>query len=544
MSAPSTNQVPTARTVPQENRSLLVDPPLKQAAGLALGSLQEGISSNAVIGGRSLLGLREWARTDILDSAREYARLLSLPVVDTDAGGPVIVGGHQPSLFHCGVLLKNFAVARLAQHTGGVGLNLLIDNDLATSWHVDVPSGTNGDPHIGKVPFDSPRPPQPWEETTVLDSELFGSFGRRLSAALTAWDIDPLVQRFWPESVKRAEAGLPLSDCLAASRICLQSHWNAHTLELPVSHLSQRPSFLWFVALLLHDAQRFAEQHNQALAVFRRVHRVRSRTHPVADLLTRNEGIETSFWCWRPGDTHRRRLMIHGDGNELVIGNGADFVEALPRGEAGDFEATIDALRALQQEGLRLRPSALTTTLFARLFLANLFVHGIGGSRYDEVSDQLIHEFFGIPAPSFLTISGTLHLPLGPVPDVTANDRQRILAARRRLECNALQILDANDVPELRKRKETLIRDQHADQQDASAASRSRRRARYHAFQDLNSELAAHADPHRQLLTKELEIIDRMLAARSILTHREFSFWLYPDDTLQTFLNESLATLA
>ena len=39
-----------------------------------------------------------------------------------------------------------------------------------------------------------------------------------------------------------------------------------------------------------------------------------------------------------------------------------------------------------------LRPRALTLTLFARLCVADFFIHGIGGGKYDEVTDRIIRE--------------------------------------------------------------------------------------------------------------------------------------------------------
>ncbi len=62
------------------------------------------------------------------------------------------------------------------------------------------------------------------------------------------------------------------------------------------------------------------------------------------------------------------------------------------------------------------------TTLFARLVLSDLFIHGIGGAKYDQLTDELIRGFFGLTPPDYLVISATLHLatsadavPLGEV---------------------------------------------------------------------------------------------------------------------------------
>ena len=58
----------------------------------------------------------------------------------------------------------------------------------------------------------------------------------------------------------------------------------------------------------------------------------------------------------------------------------------------------IDAWRSLEAHGFKIRTRALTTTMFARLFLADLFIHGIGGGIYDELTDRIIERYYGFPA--------------------------------------------------------------------------------------------------------------------------------------------------
>ena len=51
-------------------------------------------------------------------------------------------------------------------------------------------------------------------------------------------------------------------------------------------------------------------------------------------------------------------------------------------------------------------------TLFARLGLGDFFIHGIGGGKYDEVTDAIIRDYFGIEPPRYGVLSATLHLPV------------------------------------------------------------------------------------------------------------------------------------
>ena len=65
----------------------------------------------------------------------------------------------------------------------------------------------------------------------------------------------------------------------------------------------------------------------------------------------------------------------------------------------------------LGQRGLRLSPRALTLTTFLRLLVADQFVHGIGGGRYDQVTDLLIARHFGMTPPRFAVTTATMFFP-------------------------------------------------------------------------------------------------------------------------------------
>jgi hypothetical protein len=49
--------------------------------------------------------------------------------------------------------------------------------------------------------------------------------------------------------------------------------------------------------------------------------------------------------------------------------------------------------------------------MFLRLFVADQFVHGIGGARYDQVLDRLIEREFGLEPPRFSVTTATLYFP-------------------------------------------------------------------------------------------------------------------------------------
>ena len=98
----------------------------------------------------------------------------------------------------------------------------------------------------------------------------------------------------------------------------------------------------------------------------------------------------------------------------------------------------------LPAEGIHIRSRALITTLWARLVLGDLFLHGIGGAKYDQVTDALICGFFGLRPPGFMVLSATLHLPIQrPTADV---ERPKDIAAElRRLVYHPERYIDASN---------------------------------------------------------------------------------------------------
>src|SRR5690606_15156958 len=75
------------------------------------------------------------------------------------------------------------------------------------------------------------------------------------------------------------------------------------------------------------------------------------------------------------------------------------------------------AIDALARAGLSIRPKAVPLTMFMRLFASDLFVHGVGGGRYDHITDGVIRGWFGVEPPRYAVVSASLPLELPPLPD-------------------------------------------------------------------------------------------------------------------------------
>ncbi len=526
---------------PREDRSAVIIPPWTAAQATLV---QNQTLFRQLSGG--LLGLswddwRLWCRESCLTAAREYTSdTLRLPL-PSGPTGPLIVGGHQPELFHPGVWAKNFAIGRLAQQVRGVSLHLIVDSDASAQASVSVPVGSRAEPRLQPIPFDAPRALQPWENVPVTDPELFATFPERLSNALSPWGIEPLVCDAWPAARSQSRRGGGLVDALTAARAAMEHQWGLPNLELPMSRVCTLAPFLWMVAAIAARLPEFVEHHNAVLREYRVLNRVRSRSHPVPDLARTEDWYEAPFWIWRRGDTQRDRLWVRRRGTELTLRDRREEILQLRLGGDHDAAAALEQLQELQQREIHLRTRALTTTMFARLGLADLFVHGLGGAKYDEMTDALMGRMFDVDPPSFLTVSATAYLPLGGSWDVTIEDRGRLLHQQRDLDHTPDRHGDMQTSAmsaALAAEKCRLVDSLNPESVEFRSMSRLERRRHYQRLRSVNAELAGTLSTERQRLAAELSQMNRRLAANQILRRREFSWVTFPAEKLQGLYGE------
>ena len=527
--------------VPREDGAVFAFPSLEDAIERIAENRLLLADMDATIQGKSFHDLRGWARNEIVQTAVEYtSEICGQPVAAPDEFASLVVGGHQPSLFHSGVWAKNFAIHHLARQTEGLSLNLVVDNDTLGSTSIRVPAGDVSAPSIASVAFDTEHHAEPWEQATIRDRSAFESFGQRIAEAMAAFDIDPLIRTMWPDAVEVAKRTDSLRDCLTAARHRTERAWGVSNLELPISRMCGLDSFLWFASHLFAFLPRFREIHNEVLAEYRRINRIRSRTHPVPELGERDGWIEAPFWVFRGNNPTRHRVFARQQDQTVLLADENEQFAVLPLSPDMDACCAVEVLRDLSNQGIGLRTRALTTTLFSRICFGDLFVHGIGGAKYDEMTDRILARFFGITPPAFQTVSATLHLPLGPVPDVTSEDDRRVMCQLRDLTYNPDRYLGPNapaTAHRLGEEKSALTKEERSKaDRGRSAAERRNNYSRYRRLLEINRDLQPFIRDERARLEAESGEIQRLLSVKSVLTDREFSIGLFPEMRIRQFM--------
>ncbi|MBV8228467.1 MAG: hypothetical protein JO329_00655 [Planctomycetaceae bacterium] len=505
--------------------ALLADPPLG-AVGAHLAENLDRLSRwDHDFQGRRVRWLRPLARRQALEKARGYLGRSGLDVpILPDASAPLVIAGHQPELYHPGVWVKNFATAAIAQARGGAGLNLIVDNDLAKLPAIRVPRLHDGGIQIQHVAYDEWGGDVPYEDLDVRNESFFATFDDRVRRMLAGAVADPMIEDYWPLVLRHREGDPRLGLRLARARRELEASWGVRNFEVPLGDLCENEAFLWFVAHLLAQLPRFQKVHNDALSRYRALYGIRSKNHPVAALRREGDWREAPFWIWRAEAPRRRSLWVRQLARtmELRIGSDGEPLMDLPLAPDREACCAVERLLTLPARRIRLRTRALTTTMFARLLLGDLFLHGIGGAKYDELGDEIVREFFGIEPPDFLTLSITLWLDLGIDRSATPERLHAVEHALRDLTFNPDRHLPDPEAPEARAWVEVK---RHAIA--GPAGTRRERRARHDTIRRCNEALQSLVLGRRECLDRVRAQILAGMRRNAVARNREYAFVLH-----------------
>ncbi|WP_157368578.1 hypothetical protein [Zavarzinella formosa] len=494
---------------PQTDGGLLAEPPIADYERLLSVNRERLSRLTGSVGSLTWPEFRASARTELIGQA--------------PPDQPILMAGHQPELFHPGVWAKNFVLAAQAKKLGANAVNLIVDNDTFKTRSLMLPVSSPAPDQVvlETIPFDESVPELPYEEAYPRDWAALESWPDRLRAVTKTWPFEPMVFCIWPRIVTCLKTGVSFTRAFVEARQILERRWGAGTPELPVSQLSGHRSFNIFARHLMVDAERFASVYNSSIADYRFANGIRSRNHPAPELQVTGDLIETAFWTWRADTPARQRVFVRRQADRLDVLAGTEQL-------IGTFSASADInLREMfEHSGWKLRPRALTLTLFSRLALGDLFIHGIGGGKYDEVTDEIIRRYFNIEPPEYSVVSATIRLPLERFASNARarTDQQRLM---RDLEWNPQNFAEARDLnPDLVAAKHETVR--------REPTAKTERRAWFRELSHITQRLRPATATRTGEAARALDAIGRELDANKKLARRDFSWVFYPEEYLAT----------
>jgi hypothetical protein len=353
---------------------------------------------------------------DTLDNSRalknaHQARVQNIPLPElrtaqrhwighTNDDEPMVASGHQTELYHPGVWVKDVLSHVAIQKLGGRGYHFAVDTDHPKHLELRWPDKTipiTDDPEISSAAWTgllaSPTPAH------------LQSIQEQLAALKEHWKFDPLTTQIVSSLRRQAMDPVPLSAALTNAQHELDWDLGLRHHALLVSPILFSEPYLAFAHHILSRPDQFAADYNTALADYRKETGMTSTTRPMPDLHVSPDVIESPFWL----DDLARRSRTRAQVKRGTDGWMLDDFRFAPGADGWNVAAKLAGW--LRRRNLRLSPRALTLTIFLRLLLVDQFIHGIGGGRYDQVTDRLIFKHFGFNPPRFAVTTATLLFP-------------------------------------------------------------------------------------------------------------------------------------
>jgi len=477
------------------------------------------------------------AQTPLLGSTlSEWRRRTRQAVIGTD-DRPIIVTGHQPAFIHPGVWAKHIVSMRLAEALGGIALNLVVDQDAPQGATLAVPVVEDSGLHLRSVRFGELRTGLAYEQLARLTPDEIFRFERAVREAMGERYETSQMPKFI-EGLLTAEESCDGTDQSVTARRAVEAAFG-------VSVDDRRVSRLWWTPLLLDmlgQADRFARSYNAALAWYRKEFRVRGRQRPIPDLTSQGAECELPVWAYRRGEA-RRRLFVSPVGSRVRLLADREEIGCFALGDFAAFDNLISPLGG--PSDWRVRPRALTLTIWARFFLADLFIHGIGGAKYDRISDAIIADYFGLEPPEMACVSATLHLDLPQAKDphsgpygcsTTPETIRGLRRSLRDLEWNPQRSFSPDsDWKTVVERREGAVR-RAVELRKTEPYNRNARRATFLEIRELNRQLGTAQSSELASRRAELRQALGDLKQNRIAQGREYFFGLYGRAALEELL--------
>lgn len=507
------------KPTPTGHGEVLADPAYPLWATLVADNAALAKTWDIAVAGMPLQQLRREARREATATAAAFSRVLGVPVDEAPADPPLIVmTGHQPELYHPGIWVKDFLLQRMAEETGATAIDVVVDSDGFDLVELRVPCFRPEAARCASV-LSVAVPDGCFAGTPVPTQKECAVFRDAGLDALSTLPAPALLRHFavFAESLmEAAEDAANLAETITIARRRYEASAGTTYLELPLTQQAGTGAFLRFVTHIALNATTFADAYNAELDMFRARTSTRSVAQPFPNLRVQGDLVELPFWWLENG---RRRPLWARTGAPALVVDDTVVIEL-------DTDAE-HAYTAMQAAAPMIAPKALALTMFERVFVADLFIHGVGGGRYDEVTDGVIRRFFGIEPPRYVVASMTLLLPLGG----HAVTEEEVAAAEQRLNRlrhNPDQLLGEIEFDTSSERElATSLSEVKCGLVVAIGETNADKKAIGARIREVNTELARLMEPLVAETAVELERLKSQRDAGEVLADRTYAFCLW-----------------
>jgi len=477
---------------------------------------------------------RTISREELVNSAIKYTRDIIRSSASVNSTDRIIASGHQPIWHHLGLWIKDVTASRFAELTGGFCLHLIVDHNRLDTSMILPKKNKNGAWAFETIQLEQNAKDMPIEFRDLPDDEKVRVFLNSVTKALPdalcsdIWSRRSLFQMNFSSHLKKTTHLVTYLESLLNKALGLK------IVYLPVSQLSRSTAFLEFTASIITQAGSFAHCFNKALD--KQIQDWKIKPHQTIRPLSINQRgawIELPFWLLRP-DAKPCTLFVENNKSYKNLYDGKHYLGRLELSSAGQLK------KILESSDYFIRPKAVTLTLFVRLLLADWFIHGVGGAKYEYITDYLLRHYYRLEELYFGIATTTMTLSMVESAGSTSKNKQELKKKIRHLKYNPEKFLnqslsEKHPVMELIKAKRDLVRTA-SDKKNPSDV----RNSSWKSISEVNNKLLSFNKDYLKDLNEKLKLSQKLDASRDVLEYRKFFFGLFPKDKLRKILETGI----
>lgn len=460
----------------------------------------------------------------------DYRRKVEIEILglatDKNAGlyqRPYIATGHQPVLCHPGIWIKNIFMDKIARENNGSAFDFVIDYDCISEIGSYVLTQREKIEKTKEVLLNLDRQ-QPIECYSAPDHVRFEEFCQKIQRHLQSFSnsrIPQYLENFYQKGKGALDNSKNLTEFLVKTRKEYEED-RFHYFDIILSRFCMSSSFLLFVLHIAEDIKHFFTIYNKKLDEYRISHKLRYKANPFPDLNKDMDKFEIPFWIIE--DNKRKPVYTSFEGPFVSFYSENNLIFKYKK---GDFD---EAAGIIKGKGIKFRPKAISLTLFLRLFFTDLFIHGISGAKYDEVTDGIIEEYFKVQPPGYIAVSLTLFPDL-PLKGVQKIDIDKLKIIIRNIEFKPEMYEDKIADQELKKKFRELIDEKQKLLQ--YVPSGKDKKEYYQHIKAITETLSSFLDKYYLECTKQLKVLEKQEQENNIICYREYPYFLYDVDRVK-----------
>lgn len=387
----------------------------------------------------------------------------------------IFASGHQPELFHPGLLVKDVFASVLADRFGGKALHINVDTD-ESEFCFRYPVSQSHDKIIikeqtsdcGKKIFHEGD--LSLSEKEKLSENVFEALrmSRKILKGIVLSDTEKYLEYFLRNIHEK--------NIFSISREIEFNFLKDNGLkvsELSLFRLSETSEFRKFADRICADEESFRDAYNLSLSEYRKEHKIKNAAQPIPDLAK----DEIPFWGFQSG--YRKEIRNLSESSHIF-------------------------------------PKALTLTLFLRIFVSDYFIHGTGGGRYERVNDSILKKYFRISLNDYGTATATMYLDAENFP-LPQREEKDLLNSKRNFEQSPEKLL-AQDHPLFTAKKALTEKFKNPE---------TDKKLLHEEIQRLNIEIRKEVEPIYREILEELRILPELEENRRSVEKRDCPFFFY-----------------